>query len=292
MKKTKLVWFIKSSIALDFKFLSVSDWSWSKKSEFIFKKYQEIFLLNSGLKKFKLGENFLLLFGKKIYYDSLYGLAGYQSMLARPQKMIKDAQIPRVKTIIDVGANVGFFSLMARGNFPRAKIYALEPIPQTFTCLGKNFNGPRDKIFNLALGKRSGSEKMVFDRLNSATSHFLEKEGRIKEKTTEIINVKIQTLDKFCTENKINQIDILKIDTESFEADVLRGAQKSLERTRYLHLEISIEDNKNYTFSQINNLLYSTRFNFQLLSFRNYADKAEGPLPVGDFFYKNLSLER
>ena len=51
-----------------------------------------------------------------------------------------------------------------------------------------------------------------------------------------------------------------------------------------------MEGNENYTFSEINSLLFSEDFNFQLLYFRNYTDKGVGPLPVGDFLFKNVIL--
>jgi len=283
-----IFWFIKASILLDIKFLCVSDWSLLQKLEFLFKKYLEILLLISGFHKFKLGENFVVLFEKKVFYDSPYGLAGYQSILARHQKMIKDAKIKGVKTIVDVGANVGFFSMMIRNRFPKAKIYAIEPVPKIFKCLKNNLDGSLDKVFDLVISNKNGTEKIVFNELESAVSHVLISEQ--EEKDGEIVKVKAKTLDQFCADNNIDFIDILKIDTESFEANVLQGAQKILSKTKYLHIEITIENNKNYTFSQINSLLYSKNFNFQLVCFRNYTDKGDGPIPVGDFFYKNLML--
>ena len=42
------------------------------------------------------------------------------------------------------------------------------------------------------------------------------------------INVHTQTLDNFCLEEKINNIDVLKIDTEGNELNVLKGAKKLL----------------------------------------------------------------
>lgn len=282
-----MFWFIKSSISLDLSFWRVSDWNFWQKSEFLFKKYLEIILLQFKLHKFKLGKSFVTLFKKKIFYDSPYGLAGYQSMLARHQKMMKYAQIKKTEIVIDVGANVGFFSMMIRDRFPEAKIYAIEPIPQTFTCLKKNLSGNSDQVFNLALSNKNGLEKIGFNELESANSHVLLSE-RQKDSADEIVKVRAETLDQFCADNDIDSVDILKIDTESFEAHVLQGARKILGKTRYLHLEITIENNKNYSFSQINSLLYSKDFNFQLVCFRNYSDKGDGPIPVGDFLYRNL----
>lgn len=101
--------FIRDSLYLDYHFWKESKWNFYRKLEFLYKKYKEIFLLTVGLKKFKLGENFLSLFGEKIYYDCLYGIAGYQSMLARHQRMLNSSGIKKLKTVIDVGGQCRLF---------------------------------------------------------------------------------------------------------------------------------------------------------------------------------------
>jgi hypothetical protein len=102
-----IAWFVKQSILLDFKFFKVSDWNFFKKINFLILKYFLIF--KHFLKKFELGKDFCWFDSKKIYYDSRYGLAGYQSILSRHQNLIKLAGIHNPTIIIDIGANVGFF---------------------------------------------------------------------------------------------------------------------------------------------------------------------------------------
>lgn len=289
----KALWFINSSVTLDIGFLVVSKWSLSKKIEFLFLKYQEIFLLLIGKRKFKLGESAVGLFGKRVYYDSPYGVAGYQSMLFRHQKMVLDNDVKNIRTIVDVGANVGFFSMMMKENFPNATIYAIEPVPQIFNCLQKNLTDSLDKTFNLAISDTEGKVNVLFNEYESATSHVVDSLGveNLSESAT-VLSIESCTLDAFCSNNNINFIDFLKIDTETFEAHVLRGSTDILAATKYLHIEINIEGNKNYSFSQLNSLLYSQKFNFQLIAFRNFTDKGDGYIPVGDFLYENLAMKK
>lgn len=187
------------------------------------------------------------------------------------------------------GANVGFFSKMIRERFPMARIYAIEPIPQIFSCLEKNLRGSKSKVFNLAISDKAGKVSISFNELESAKSHIVDKEN-VSEEGSEVLLVNAKTLDQFCEENSISSIDLLKVDTESFEHLVLKGGKKSLARTKYLHVEISVENNNNYSFTQLNSLLYSKKYNFQLVNFRNYTDKGFGPIPMGDFFYENILL--
>jgi len=284
----KAYWFVKSSLALDIGLLKVSRWPVFKKFQFIYIKYIEILCLYLGIRKFNLGKSFVNLFGRKVFYDSPYGIAGFQSMLVRHQKMILENNITDVRTVLDIGANVGFFSMMIKDLFPDVNIYAIEPIPQIFRCLKKNLSGNKDKVFDLAISDKNGEESMSFNECESAISHVVDTSDLT---SLNVIRVKTRSLDDFVLEQEITNIDILKVDTENYEAKVLEGAKDTLKIVKYLHIEIGIEGNNNYTFTQINGLLFSDEYNFQLLSFRNFTDRGDGPIPVGDFLYRNLMVK-
>lgn len=277
-----ILWFVKQSLILDFKFFKVSDWSIAKKSKFLLLKYFLIF--KHFFKEFKLSEDFCKFENEKIYYDSKYGLAGYQSSLARHQKLIKMEGIKDAKIIFDVGANVGFFSKLCRDIFPNSKIFSFEPIPKIFQCLENNFKDDMStKVFNLAISDFNGKIKMNFNEQYSAVSQISDKG---------VIDVNVVKLDDFIKKNNsIDLIDILKIDTETFEAHVLRGALDSLSKVKYLFIEISIVDNNNYTISSLLKLLSTENYDFQLVGFRNYKDVGEGDMPIMDALLENIKLK-
>jgi len=277
-----ILWFVKQSIILDFKFLKVSDWSVFKKINFLILKYFLIF--KHFFKRFKLGKDFCWFDKKRIYYGTRFGLADYQSILGRHQNLIKLAGIHNPGTIIDIGANVGFFSKLCRDLFPKSKIFSFEPIPKTFQCLENNFKDDiNTKVFNLSIADFNGKAKMSFNEQYPAISQISNKGD---------VNVNVRRLDDVAKENNIDCIDILKIDTETFEAHVLRGGLDSLSKTKYLLIEISMENNNNYTISSLLKLLSTKNHDFQLVCFRNYNDTSEGLMPIMDalFVNKNLNL--
>jgi len=234
--------------------------------------------------KFRLGDDFVYFDGKKIFYDSRYGLAGYQRVNCSHRKLIKDiADIKDAKVIIDVGANVGFFSMLCRELYSKSKIYAFEPVSKTFSCLEKNFKDDKNtEVINTALSDHQGSGKMTFREENSAVSS-LSKEGNV--------DVEITTLDYFLKDNNINRVDILKIDTESFENYVLKGAEDTLKKVKYILMEVTIANNKNYTISSLFKLLSSENFNFQILGYRNFSNRGEGPVSIMDVILENVLLK-
>lgn len=279
MKKT--LWFIKQSLMLDCKFFKISNWSFERKIKFLILKYFLIF--KHFVKKFKLGEDFCYFDNKKIYYDTRFGLAGYQRILSTHQYLIKLVGIHNVNTVLDIGANVGFFSKLCRDIFPESKIFSFEPVPKTFQCLENNFKDDvNTKVFNLGISDFNGEAKMNFNEQDSAVSQITE-EGNIK--------ICVRKLDDVVKENNIDGIDILKIDTETFEAHVLRGGINSLRKTKYLFMEITMEENNhNYTISSLLKLLSTENYDFQLIGFRNYNDTGEGHMPIMDALFVNKHL--
>ena len=273
-------WFLTKSLILDYKFWRVSPWIFRKKAVFLLKKYYLLFLYVFGGRKFSLGESFVNLFGRDIFFDSHFGLAGWQATLSGHQKMLNLARVSNVRTVIDVGANVGFFSMLMRERFPKATVYAIEPVQKTFSALEKNFEGDTKTVLtNKAISNFCGTSKMVFDEQESAKS-FLGKG---------VEEVAVQTLDNFVDEHGIGVVDILKIDVETFEKHVLEGAKNVLGKTRYLFIGVAVEDNANYSFSELIGLLYRKgRYNYQLKAFRNFVDKGEGEMPVVDFLFENI----
>ncbi len=258
--------------------IRTSRWGLAKKLSFLARKYA--LLVKHTVLPFSLGASAVSFAGDVIFYDSKYGLADYQSMLTRPQRMMQLSGVKDVSVVVDCGANVGFFSKMIRDVFPDATIYCIEPVPKIFDCLRKNLSGDEHvRLFNVAVSDRPGRAQMAFDEQDSAVS-------RLAPAGT--VEVTVTTLDDFVRDNGIDHIDVLKIDTETYEAHVLRGGGTVLTVTRYLFLEITLVDNPNYTLSSLMALLSTPDFDFQLRAFRNFADKGEGTMPIMDCLLENV----
>ena len=77
---------------------------------------------------------------------------------------------------------------------------------------------------------------------------------------------KIDTLDNYLIEKKINFVDLIKIDVQGFENEVLNGALKSLDKVHLIEIEIVFVNyyEKNNSFYQIENILKN--YNFELYS--------------------------
>lgn len=145
-----------------------------------------------------------------------------------------------IKTIIDVGANTDPYGLEK----PDVKVYALEPHPGTFKKLIENTKDYKNIFcFPLGLSDKPG-KAILYDMTKEGTAlatlqkDMLEKQYRQKLVKSQIV---LTTLDEFARKQKINRIDLLKIDTEGNEYKVLQGAKKTLanKEVRYILFEFN-----------------------------------------------------
>lgn len=133
----------------------------------------------------------------------------------------------------DVGANVGEYSLTLSKNFTKANIYSFEPNINTFNVLKKNV-GSTSSITptNIGMSDYKKDTKIYTYTTDSISGHAsMYKEvfsSMHKRSNLQSVDIKLETIDDFCLENKIEIIDFLKIDTEGHELDVLKGAKNML----------------------------------------------------------------
>ena len=162
-----------------------------------------------------------------------------------------------MNTIFDIGANIGQTALMFNKSFPTAKIYSFEPVANTFDRLIINTKTcSKISSFKLALADTDGPVDIrIFEDIDSELNSLSEIAMNNSDKF-EIERIDVATGDKFCAENQISTIDLLKIDTEGYEIQVLKGFSKMIEqgKIKAIYCEVGLSPiNKRNTF--INDLL-------------------------------------
>lgn len=172
-----------------------------------------------------------------------------------------------IKTIFDVGANVGKMSLYFNKQFPHSKIVSFEPIKNTFQLLENNTKNYQNiSCFNHALGNSNTSKQIQLNNNSEQNSllDLINTNNQNISQNLEVINIK--TIDSFCSEENINKIDILKTDTEGFDFEVLQGAEKFLNDTNisFIISEVgfNLSDKRHTFFPLIYDYLYQKGFRF------------------------------
>jgi FkbM family methyltransferase len=142
----------------------------------------------------------------------------------------------KARVTFDIGAYVGFFTLLAAHANPDAKVYAFEPLAAIYERLKQNIelnDLPNVETILGAVGACEGeAEFFHLEGAELPTSSSLSQKFVEDVQDVTSTKVKIFQLDKFAAERRIDRVDLMKIDTESTEPDVLRGALSLLERDR------------------------------------------------------------
>jgi FkbM family methyltransferase len=274
-----LAWLLRRTVGIDARlFAGPGGLGWVRNAEFLLKKYG--ILARHAVKPFQLGRDHATLFGRTLYYNSRYGLADLQRMLVTYAGWLRKLDIGPRCTVIDVGANVGMFAEFIRLQYPESVLHCFEPVPSTYACLERNMGGiPGVHIHNMALGDAAGMARIRFDPAASILSSIAD-DGNVE--------VRVGTLDGYLRESSVGTIDLLKIDTEGYEAAVLRGGAEALRRTRYLLIEVQIENERRYSLSSLLSQLSSADYEFQLRFYRNFLDQMEGEMPACDLLMENV----
>lgn len=145
------------------------------------------------------------------------------SMIA---KLIKPGE-----TILDIGANIGFYSLSLAKKFPTSVFHAFEPMPKTFGQLKRNLEmNDLDNVHIYNCGCSDQKRELTFffypEGSGNASSAKLTDCESIEEITAPVI-----TVDEFVAERNI-KVNFMKCDVEGAELLVFKGAADTIKHQR------------------------------------------------------------
>lgn len=152
--------------------------------------------------------------------------------------MIEDEEITRARTIIDIGAHIGIFSLFAYQKAPNAQIFVYAPEPNSYDLLNRNINrnNAQSRIhpFNLAVGGSRDTFEMYKQDIPIGNT-LLKSEA---SPHSEALKVRVITLADVLSQSGIDRCDLLKINAEGSEYDILTKSDRAtLGRIRNVYLQ-------------------------------------------------------
>ena len=175
--------------------------------------------------------------------------------------------------VVDIGANIGLFSLFVATQAPSARIFACEPSPAAFAALRHNLAQHAQFATPLNCGVGDGDRRMTFtayarssvfssfyadeehdrDAIRAVVRNVLREQGGVETDALESltdtlvadrmesqqVEVELRTLSSVIEEHGLERIDLLKIDAEKSELAILKGiAAEDWRRIRQIVMEV------------------------------------------------------
>ena len=182
--------------------------------------------------------------------------------------------------IIDIGAHIGETINLFYNNFTIENILAFEANPVVFKKLEKKIKKINNKnkisLFNLGLGEKEENKVLsifndtsssTYNTIDEKTEYYKRKKKFLSLFSKNILQKKISTnilpLSKINQVNDLKNIDILKIDTEGYELNILKGIYKDhFNKIKYIYFEhhYDLMIKKNYKYSDIKIFLNKNNF--------------------------------
>ncbi|MDD5355451.1 MAG: FkbM family methyltransferase [Candidatus Omnitrophica bacterium] len=149
--------------------------------------------------------------------------------------------------IIDIGANIGIFSIYASVNY-NSKVYAIEMDKFNYDCLQVNVNMNKDNTDIICCNKAISSKRsdIKYKHSYDMVGSFIIKDN--EENNKDINLIKSITLEDFLIEMSIDNVDLLKLDCEGSEYEIiLCENENTFDKIKSMSIEYHLKNNKSKT---------------------------------------------
>ena len=151
-------------------------------------------------------------------FDCLY--INYKQMFY--EDIYSHCYLDNLETVIDLGANVGLFSLYMLKKHNCKRIYAVEPTKKAFSQLSDSLRDELNvSVHKLAIHNFDGKSKIKSVEDNSTISGFIDDVHPYTQHNMKEEEVDVVTLSRFMNDHNLDHVDLIKIDIEGCEYDVI-----------------------------------------------------------------------
>ncbi len=176
----------------------------------------------------------------------------------------------RIKTILDIGADIGSSAVFFHQLLPDAKIYSFEPLAHCYDKLQDKIRKMAgSRCFNVALGNYNGKGIIYHNEFSDSSSLLqmgqIHKEAFPFAEKTKEEKIDVRKLDDIADSIQVEDNILIKIDVQGFEDKVIEGGKKTIQRSRWLIVETSLEPCYQHAlyFDDIHSMLKSLGFVFK-----------------------------
>lgn len=189
------------------------------------KKWQPYFYFKGVFSTSINGKQFLMQnYGYQFHVENELFWGGIENGWEKTSTALWIALCKGSTSVFDIGANTGFYSVLAKTLEPTCAVHAFEPLPKVHQKLVRNnsLNNYNIVCSTYALSNFNGTASVFPTSLDHVYSVTVNKNLYEHKKTFEI-KIHTKLLKDYIEENNIGKIDLMKIDVETHEVEVLEG---------------------------------------------------------------------
>jgi FkbM family methyltransferase len=199
-------------------------------------------------------------------------------------------------TVVDVGANVGQFALLAQRLFPRARIISFEPLPKPAATFRSVFAGDsRVTLHECAIGPGRQQATMHLSAALDSSSLLPIGSAQVENfpgtAETGTAEVSVRPLSDLVDCSTFERPALLKVDVQGFELQALQGCESSIDRFDFVYCEASfveLYEGQAYAADVID---WLRAREFRLVGVFNLALTRRGACLQADFLFKRSTWQ-
>lgn len=202
---------------------------------------------------------------KKIVKKAINRL-GYDIAPKKPNLLAAVENLPHVETIIDVG--VGYGTNFLYKAFPEAYLLLVEPVESSAGYINDLLQKRPGKWIKAAAGKEAGQLTFLLNKSDIKKSSFFERTSLTKlNHDIEECVVDVTTLDDIVAAHAPQKPFGVKIDTEGYELEVLKGASETLKSAAFVITECSVKERfvGSYRFEELIGMMADYGFSVEYI---------------------------
>ncbi len=199
----------------------------------------------------------------------------------------------RCRSVVDIGANRGQFSLVARRCYPDCRIIAFEPLPGPAEQFRRVFAGDRQvTLRESGIGPRNGMETIHVSGKDDSSSFLpiTALQEQMFPGTAEVgqQSVEVGPLSKFVSPKGIAPSALLKLDVQGYELEALKGCEDLLGCFQHVYVECSFVELYAGQASASEVIAFLHERGFALKGVYNTVYDRTGLAVQADFFFETL----
>jgi len=191
-----------------------------------------------------------------------------------------------ISLCFDIGANIGDYSKLLLDN-TKANVISFEPLPFVFKKLSVNLSNYSDRVVlvNSGVGEKSETLPIHFNENASVHASFSNEVKQVEYvSNTESVMINVVSIDDYCRDNNITEIDFIKIDTEGFEKEVFDGAKETFKIIQPKFIQIEFNWHQLFRLTSLHYFAEKLpNYNVYQLTYNNMR-KVDSKFPSSNFY--------